>query len=94
MGRRPNARNEFLLDVYPCNIGDKSVVSIYNLTRFLDSRNGIPRKQYLERVEHTIRGNKNTIYIIDHHKLLNAEMARKLASDWYLGKLQRYDFND
>lgn len=94
MSRKPNSKNEFLLDVYPCVISGGNVVAIYNLTRYFDSHNGISRKRFLSRVVHQIKGNQYTILIIDAHHVLNAKMARKLASDWYLNNLVEYKFND
>lgn len=90
--RIPNENGEFLLDVSPMSGVYAGSVTIYDITRYFDAPNGISRKRYLDRVKHTIRGNKFTVLIIDHYDCLTPEEARILAKKWYLGELQHHDY--
>lgn len=82
--RKPNRNNEFLLDVLP-DRKHKGFWYIYDVTTFLPYFKCRDRRNYLNRVRHTIKGNHNTIYIIDEYDELSDELAIKLASEWYLG---------
>lgn len=82
--RKPNRNSEFLLDVLP-DKKHKGFYYIYDVTLFLPYFKCHERRNYLSRVSHTIKGKQHTIYIIDGYNALSDEVAKKLASEWYLG---------
>jgi hypothetical protein len=81
--RRPNKKDEFLLDVMPTT--KEGTYTIYDISLYLPHWEGWDRKKYMERVEFSIVGKIYTIHIIDYHGLLTDKMARKLAGDWFNG---------
>lgn len=79
--RRPNKKNEFLLDIVPDLSG--KTYSIYDISSYFPHWEGYERKRYMDNVSHSIVGNTYTIHLIDSHNKLSDSMARKLARDWF-----------
>lgn len=79
--RKPNERGEFLLDVTPTVKGGGFF--IYDVTAYLSATNGLDRSRMLERANHTIKGKKYTVYVIDSQGLLSNEQCKRLVIFWY-----------
>lgn len=82
--RTPNQKREFLLDVLPSPVSE-TYWTIYDITSYFPHWNCRERKNYMERVTHTIKGSNFTVFIIDWWDSLSDEMAGKLAREWFDG---------
>jgi len=72
-----------LIDVVPTLDGKK--ITVYDISLYLPHWEGQDRHNYMKRVDHSVRGNKFTIHIIDHYGLLEYDQAVKFAGRWYVG---------
>lgn len=79
--RKPNKRGEFLLDVTPTH--DGRGYFIYDVTMYLESRNGLDRQHMLKQARFSIKGKKYTIHVIDQYESLNHAQCISLVKHWY-----------
>lgn len=81
-------KREYLIDIQPSLDGKNAL--IYNLSAFFAGASWRGKQQYLERVNHTIIGENNTINIIDDWNILDEQQAERLARNWYAGDYDNY----
>lgn len=68
---------EHLLDVCPTTEDD--IYTVYDISHYLPKTEGRERKNYLDRVDFTIRGKSAIVYIIDWHEVLDNDKAKSIA---------------